>query len=83
MNAKVLLDIAQLRQMESELAASEVRRKFLKEKAAWLKQRINKGYSSEMNELWTIGSKVIAVDDLTTPTPTQMAFWLVIFDQAR
>lgn len=64
MSARVIQDIAQLRQMESELAASEVRRKFLKEKAAWLKQRINEGYSSEMNELWTIGGKVNAEDAL-------------------
>ena len=36
MHAKVIGDIAQLRTLESELAASEVRRKFLKEKAAWV-----------------------------------------------
>lgn len=61
---KVLGDIAKLRQMESELAASEVRRQFLKEKAAWLKKRIEQGYSSEMNELWNIGSKVNTEDAL-------------------
>lgn len=58
MHTKALLDIAQLRQMEAELEASQVRRTFLKEKAAWLKKRIDEGYSSEMNELWTIGSKL-------------------------
>ncbi|MGZ8918252.1 MAG: hypothetical protein ACXW0T_08535, partial [Methylobacter sp.] len=52
MSAKVIMDIAQLRTLESEIAASEVRRKFLKEKAAWLKQRIDEGYSSEMDQLW-------------------------------
>ena len=61
---RVLLDIAQLRTLESELAASEVRRKFLKQKAAWLKERIDKGYSSEIDKLWTIGSKVNAEDAL-------------------
>lgn len=58
MSTKVIMDIAQLRTLESELAASEVRRKFLKEKAAWLKDRIDKGYSSEMDQLWDIGSKL-------------------------
>jgi hypothetical protein len=65
LHAKVILDIAQLRQMESELAASEVRRKFLKEKAAWMKERINEGYSSEMDQLWTIGSKLNEEDALS------------------
>jgi hypothetical protein len=65
LHAKVILDITQLRQMESELAASEVRRKFLKEKAAWMKERINEGYSSEMDQLWTIGSKLNDEDALS------------------
>ena len=64
MHAKVLLDIAQLRQMEAELEASEVRRKFLKEKAAWLKERIEQGYASEMDQLWTIGGKLNTEDAL-------------------
>ncbi|MGZ8212926.1 MAG: hypothetical protein ACXWTP_00290 [Methylosarcina sp.] len=64
LHTKVILDIAQLRQMESELAASEVRRKFLKEKAAWLKERIDQGYSSEMDQLWTIGSQLNDEDAL-------------------
>jgi hypothetical protein len=65
LHAKVILDIAQLRQMESELAASDVRRQFLKEKAAWMKERINEGYSSEMDQLWTIGSKLNEEDALS------------------
>ncbi len=64
MQTKVIVDIAQLRTLESELAASEVRRKFLKEKAAWLKDRIDKGYSSEMDQLWEIGSKLNTEDAL-------------------
>ena len=64
MHAKVLLDIAQLRQMEAELEASEVRRQFLKEKAAWLKERIEQGYASEMDQLWTIGGKLNTEDAL-------------------
>jgi len=64
MHTKVILDIAQLRQMEAELAASDVRRQFLKEKAAWIKARIDQGYSSEMDELWTIGSKLNTEDAL-------------------
>lgn len=58
MSIKVIADMAQLRTLEAELAASEVRRKFLKEKAAWLKDRIDKGYSSEINQLWDIGGKL-------------------------
>jgi hypothetical protein len=64
MHTKVIMDIAQLRTLEAELAASEVRRKFLKEKAAWLKDRIDKGYSSEMDQLWEIGSKLNTEDAL-------------------
>jgi hypothetical protein len=63
-NGKVIADIVKMRTLESELAASEVRRKFLKEKAKWIKQRIEEGYSSEMNELWTIGSKLNTEDAL-------------------
>jgi len=63
-NGKVIADIVKMRTLESELVASEVRRKFLKEKAKWIKQRIEKGYSSEMNELWAIGSKLNTEDAL-------------------
>ena len=63
-SGKVIADIVKMRTLESELAASEVRRKFLKEKAKWVKQRIEQGYSSEMNELWTIGSKLNTEDAL-------------------
>jgi len=63
-SVKVIADIVKMRTLESELAASEVRRKFLKQKAKWIKQRIEKGYSSEMNELWTIGSKLNTEDAL-------------------
>lgn len=63
-SVKVIADIVQMRTLESELAASEVRRKFLKEKAAWIKQRIEQDYSSEMNELWNIGSKLNTEDAL-------------------
>jgi len=63
-SVKVIADIVKMRTLESELAASEVRRKFLKQKAKWIKQRIEKGYSSEMNELWTIGSKLNSEDAL-------------------
>jgi len=63
-NGKVIADIVKMRTLESELVASEVRRKFLKQKAKWIKQRIEKGYSSQMNELWTIGSKLNTEDAL-------------------
>lgn len=69
--AKVLLDIAQLRQMEAELEASEVLRKFLKEKAAWLKERIEQGYASEMDQLWTIGGKLNTEDALIAKVDVQ------------
>jgi len=64
MSTKVIMDIAQLRTLESEIAASEVRRKFLKEKAIWLKKRMDEGYSSEMEALWTIGSSLNDEDAL-------------------
>jgi hypothetical protein len=64
LSTKVITDMAQLRTLEAEQAAPDVRRKFLKEKAAWLKQRINQGFSSEMNELWAIGGKVNDEDAL-------------------
>ena len=64
MSTKVIMDIAQLRTLESEIAASEVRRKFLKEKAVWLKQRMDEGYSAEMEALWTIGSNLNDEDAL-------------------
>ncbi len=63
-NGKVIADIVKMRTLEAELVASEVRRKFLKEKAKWIKQRIEKGHSSEMNELWVIGSKLNSEDAL-------------------
>ena len=58
MGTKVIIDIAQLRSLEAELVATTVKQKFLKEKAAWLKKRIDEGYSSEMDQLWDIGSKL-------------------------
>ena len=64
LHTRVIMDMAQLRSLESELAASDVKRKFLKEKAAWLKDRIEKGYSSEMDQLWTIGDKLNSEDAL-------------------
>lgn len=62
LHTRVIMDMAQLRSLESELAASDVKRKFLKEKAAWLKKRIEEGYSSEMDQLWTIGDKLNSED---------------------
>lgn len=62
LHTRVIMDIAQLRSLESELAASDVKRKFLKEKAAWLKERIEQGYSSEMDQLWVIGEKLNSED---------------------
>ena len=63
-SVKVIADIVKMRTLESELAASEVRRKFLKQKAKWIKERIEQGYASEMNELWAIGSKLNTEDAL-------------------
>ena len=65
-SVKVIADIVKMRTLESELAASEVRRKFLKQKAKWIKERIEQGYASEMNELWAIGSKLNTEDALMT-----------------
>ncbi len=70
-NAQVMMDMAKLRLLESELAASEVRREFLKKKAAWIKDRIDKGYSSDIDILWTLGEKINTEDALVAKNTLQ------------
>lgn len=55
--ASVLSDIAQLRGYEADLKAAEVRMRFYRDQAAWLKQRLEEGFS-EMEKLWTVGGKL-------------------------
>jgi len=55
--AAVLQDIAQLRGYEADLKASEVRMGFYRDQADWLKKRLEEGFS-EMDQLWSIGSKL-------------------------
>ena len=55
--ASVLADIAQLRGYEADLKAAEVRMGFFRDQAAWLKQRLEEGFS-EMEKLWTVGGKL-------------------------
>jgi len=70
-NTQVMTDMAKLRLLESELAASEVRREFLKKKAVWVKERIDKGYSSDMDKLWTLGEKINTEDALVAKNTLQ------------
>jgi hypothetical protein len=55
--AKVLADIAKLRQHETDLTAAETRLKFYQDKSAWLQKRVKEGYE-EVAELWNIGQKL-------------------------
>ncbi len=55
--AKVLGDIAQLRQHEADLAATNKRLKFYGDKSSWLQKRVNEGYD-EVAQLWDIGQKL-------------------------
>lgn len=72
MQTNIILDITTLRTMESELEASEVRSKFLKEKAAWQKKRVEEGYSSELDQLWVIGANLNAEDALVAKYAIQV-----------
>ena len=70
-NTQVMTDMAKLRLLESELAASEVRREFLKKKAAWVKDRIDKGYAGDIDILWTLGEKINTEDALVAKNTLQ------------
>ena len=70
-NTQVMTDMAKLRLLESELAASEVRREFFKKKATWIKDRIDKGYSSDIAILWTLGEKINTEDALVAKNTLQ------------
>ncbi len=54
---KVLSDIAQLRQHEADLEASERRLKFYEDKSGWLQKRQKQGYE-DVAVLWDIGQKL-------------------------
>jgi len=54
---QVMQDMAVLRGYEADLAAAEVRMKFYKDRAKWLKGRMAEGYST-VDELWTVGSNL-------------------------
>jgi hypothetical protein len=70
-NTSVMTDMAKLRLLESELAASEVRREFLKKKAVWVKERIDQGYASDMDKLWTLAEKINTEDALVAKNTLQ------------
>jgi hypothetical protein len=55
--SKVMLDLAQLRQHEADLAATAKRLKFYEDKSQWLQQRVDEG-NDDVEELWTIGQKL-------------------------
>jgi len=58
MSTKVIMILLNCGHWNPSLPASEVRRTIPKEKDAWLKKRMDEGYSSEMDALWTIGSSL-------------------------
>ena len=70
-NTSVMTDMAKLRLLESELEASSVRREFLKKKAAWVKERIDQGYASDMDKLWTLAEKINTEDALVAKNTLQ------------
>ena len=70
-NTSVMTDMAKLRLLESELEASKVRRAFFKKKSIWVKERIDKGYVSDMDKLWTLMEKVNAEDALVAKNTLQ------------
>lgn len=57
LRSKVLSDIAQLRQHEADLAATDKRLKFYEDKSGWLQARVKQGYD-EVAKLWDIGQKL-------------------------
>lgn len=70
-NTSVMTDMAKLRLLESELEASSVRREFLKKKSAWVKERIDQGYASDMDKLWTLAEKINSEDALVAKNTLQ------------
>lgn len=70
-NTSVMTDMAKLRLLESELEASKVRREFFQKKSKWVKERIDKGYASDMDKLWTLGEKINTEDALVAKNTLQ------------
>jgi hypothetical protein len=54
---KTLADIAQLRQSEADLQATQTRLGFYEKKSAWLQKRVKAGYE-DTPALWDIGQKL-------------------------
>ncbi|MCF7970290.1 MAG: hypothetical protein K9L22_03875 [Methylococcaceae bacterium] len=71
LNTSVMTDMAKLRLLESELEASKVRREFFQKKAKWLKERIDQGYASDMDKLWTLAEKINTEDALVAKNTLQ------------
>jgi len=70
-NTSVMTDMAKLRLLESELEASKVRRAFFQKKSVWVKDRIDKGYASDIDKLWTLGEKINTEDALVAKNTLQ------------
>ncbi|MBE0472056.1 MAG: hypothetical protein IBX55_21435 [Methyloprofundus sp.] len=70
-NTSVMTDMAKLRLLESELEASKVRRAFFQKKAKWIKERIDQGYASDMDKLWTLAEKINTEDALVAKNTLQ------------
>jgi len=54
---RALTDLAKLRELEAERAAVRERLDFQKAKAAWMEERIQKGYEGEIEKLWDAAQK--------------------------
>ena len=50
--SRALADLAKLRELEAERAAVRARLAFQQSKAAWVQERIGKGYEGDVEKLW-------------------------------
>jgi len=48
-----------------------VRRAFFQKKSLWVKERIDQGYASDMDKLWTLGEKINTEDALVAKNTLQ------------
>ena len=55
--SRALTDLAKLRELEAERAAVRARLAFQQSKAAWVQERIGKGYEGDVEKLWESGSE--------------------------
>jgi hypothetical protein len=71
LDRQLMEDITLLRSMETDIDAANIRKEFLKQKAAWQKKRVEEGYSAELDQLWVIGQALNTEDALIAKTEKQ------------